>query len=108
MVRTRFLLPVTIVLLLLVTAGASGTLAGPLPGGGTATTTLSSGGSVYVQYPGQYCMDKSGGEVYVPAQAPVPDGLSCTVNGFIPPLPTAIPGPSGSTPTSTPTASPSH
>jgi hypothetical protein len=109
MIRARFLLPATIALLIMAGAAASRALAGPLPGGGTATTTFASGKSVYVQYPGQYCTDQSGREVYWPALAPVPDGLACTAVGqLIPPLAASTAAPAGAAPAGTPTPGPSH
>jgi hypothetical protein len=55
----------------------------------------------YTQVDGQYCTDKTGGQVYVPTGAPVPDGVRC---GAAP----ASPSPSSSaSPSSSPSASPS-
>ena len=35
------------------------------------------GNYIYQQVPGQYCTDKTGGQVYVPVGAPMPSGVTC-------------------------------
>jgi hypothetical protein len=51
-----------------------------LPGSSTATTTLSSGMSIYTQVSGQYCSDKSGGQIFINTGADT-TGLTCPAGG---------------------------
>jgi hypothetical protein len=62
--------------------------------------------SKYMQVDGQYCTDKTGGQVYVATDAPVPDGVRCGAAAS--PSPSASPGSSPSAaPSGSPSASPS-
>lgn len=44
---------------------------------GLPATTYAAGASVYQQVAGQYCSDKTGGQIYVPAGAQPDTGLTC-------------------------------
>jgi hypothetical protein len=72
-----------------------------LPGSTTASTTFGAGMSVYAQVSGQYCSDKSGGQIFVPTGGDT-TGLTCPAGGSM----SSMSMGSMSMSTATPSASP--
>lgn len=75
----------------------------PLPAVGAPGAPLGLGSATYI-VPGQYCNDKTGGQIYIPDGSPIPAGITCPTgttggtSGMA--MPVASPTPAASAPAS--------
>lgn len=92
----------------------TGPVLAPIPVVGAPGALLGLGSSTYIIL-GQYCKDKTGGQIYIPDGSPVPTGITCPTNSTMPSagttggmsgmaMPAASPTPAAAAPASLPEA----